>query len=121
METEPLIPFAEELKAHVENWEFKRKLILWFYYYRSWTQKQIMEETGIAQPTISKWIKRWKAEVSLDEEEGRGRSVSYSPKQEEKVIEKQKSDRLATAANIHRQIQEEGEEISYKQVLLLVL
>ena len=119
MDTEDLIPFQAELDDLLDQWDFKRKLILWFYYRKSMSQTDISKELGVSTFVVSKWINRWKAQGNINEEEGRGKKVLYTPKEEEMVVEKQKSDRFKTAASIQREMLKEGHGLSYKQVLYL--
>jgi transposase len=120
MEIEASIPFSKELDLLIEDWEFKRKLVLWFFYRKKLNQVDIADETNIPTSTISKWVIKWKTQGTIEEEEGRGRKKVITPKQEEIVIEKQIEDRMKTGATIYREVQAEGHDLSYKQVISVI-
>jgi len=120
MEIETEVPFYEELDDLLNDWKFKRKLILWLYYRKGMNQSDISKYADISNSTISKWLGRWKEIGSIEDEEGRGKKVNFTKKQEKMVIEKQKEDRFKTAASIQREMTSQGQELSYKQVLGIV-
>ena len=120
MEIETEVPFYEELDDLLNDWKFKRKLILWLYYRKGMNQSDISKYADISNSTISKWLGRWKEIGSIEDEEGRGKKVNFTKKQEKMVIEKQNEDRFKTAASIQREMTSQGQELSYKQVLGIV-
>ena len=57
MEIEAL--YIRKLHEQLDDKIFKRKLILWYYYIKGLSQKEIAEETEIGTSTISDIIKKW--------------------------------------------------------------
>lgn len=120
MDIETSHPFAEQLQTLLRDRKFKRLLVLWHFYELSLSETAVSQRTGIPISTISDIIKRWQESGTVDDEEGRGRKRLISKKDEEKVLSLQESDRRKSAAAIHKDMLDQGSQISYRQTLAII-
>jgi len=120
MEIEEEIPFPEKLQGILEERIFKRQLILWFFFKKKLTLREISEETGIPYSTVRDCIVKCKSEGNIDDKERSGRPSSVSLKDQSIIIEMQKADRRKPATAIHKELIEQGREVSYHQTLYTI-
>ena len=92
MEIEDSVPFAEDLDTLLKSHIFKRSLVLWFYYRKHQTQKEIAEITGISFSTISDITAKWKREGSVENQKGQGNRSKISQFTQDIIINEQKKD-----------------------------
>jgi len=78
MEIENEIPFFEKLQDILEERIFKRQLILWYYFKKRLTLKEVSEETDIPYSTVRGCIAKWKSEGDIQDKERPGRPSGVS-------------------------------------------
>lgn len=117
---EPEIPYKSRLDDVLSDRVFKRKLVLWHYYVKNLTQKEISEQTNISTSTISDIIRKWREQGIVEDLVRSGRERGTSEEQEEMIVELQKENRHKTGTTIHREILDMGHDLSYKQTLKVI-
>ncbi len=114
------IPFGDKLTDELEDRIFKRKLVLWEYYIKERAEEAVATETGIPLSTVSAIISKWREHGVIEDLPRSGRAKETTEEEENKVIEKQKTDRKKPATVIHREMMADGSDISYHQTLSVI-
>ena len=115
MEIEAL--YIRKLHEQLDDKIFKRKLILWYYYIKGLSQKEIAEETEIGTSTISDIIKKWNDSGLIEDLPRPGRKKEITKRQEKKIKEIQLQDRAKSATTIYKEMKALGNEVSSFQTL----
>jgi len=116
MEIESSIPFYTELQDLIENREFKRTLILWLKFLKSYTNKEIANFSGESLQNVKNAIVKWETQGTIEDKPRHGRPPEFSIELEETIIVKQMEDRFKPAIEIFRELNTEGCEVSYDKV-----
>ena len=111
------VPYVKKLREQLDDRIFKRKLVLWYYYVKGLSQKEIAEETEVATSTISDIIKKWNDTALVEDLPHRGRKKEITKKQENKIKEIQLNDRAKSATTIYKEMNALGNTVSYYQTL----
>jgi len=120
MEIEPAIPFPIELQALIDNRDFKRTLILYLKFYKSYSNTDIAGFLEESLQNVQNAIDKWKTQGSVEDLPRRGRPLELSPELKEMIIMKQMEDRFKPAIEIFRELNTEGYEVSYDQVKRII-
>lgn len=120
MEIEETVPFLEELDELLNDRKFKRTLELFLYYKKKMIPEAISEFTSRGLATVYRTINNWQERGEIEDRSGRGRSPGYSTRVADKVVEKQLQNRRKSIKSIHREMAEEGSQISYFQTRSII-
>ena len=111
------VPYRKKLYDVFEDRLFKRKLILWHYYVKNLSQKDISEWTEIPKSTVNDVIKKWEENGVVEDLPRTGREKEITKEDRKLIIDLQKENRTKTATTIHTEVVNLGHDVSYQQTL----
>ena len=116
MEVESEIPFLTKLQDLVEDRKFKRTLILWLKYFKSFNNQEIARFSGESHQNVRNAVDKWESQASVEDLPRQGRPSEISPEDRDTIIGRQLEDRFKSLIDIYRELNTEGCQVSYDQV-----